>query len=153
MVHPSLLELDCPIFPIIFWHESKTAAWAFFTKLRVDTTWERKNCYFWVNCSFNFWSVLAGSGYNTHSVAQIFRLENMAWPPCIRRDQDHVSGPFFSFCSFFPKPIVSIFSGYSWAVRISARFRKVESCLCIWHDRCNKNRIPEGLAMDVLCYI
>lgn len=106
MVHFSLLELDCPIFPFISLHECKTAAWALFKTFSANPT--RKNCYFWVNCSFNFWSVLAGIGYNTHSVAQIFRLENMAWPACIRRDRDHVSGPFSVFVLFFPEPIVSI---------------------------------------------
>lgn len=28
-------------------------------------------------------------------------MENVAWPACVRRDRDHVSGPFYVFVLFF----------------------------------------------------
>lgn len=40
----------------------------------------------------------------THTVAQVFRVENVAWPACVRRDRDHVSGPFYVFVLFFFYP-------------------------------------------------
>jgi len=37
----------------------------------------------------------------THTVAQVFRVENVVWPASVRRNRDHVSGPFYVFVLFF----------------------------------------------------
>lgn len=71
-------------------------------------------------------------------------MENVAWPVYVRRDRDHVSGPFYVFFCFVFLSQLWMSMPVTVGLWESGCFRKVESALCIWHDHCT-DKVPGAL--------